>query len=64
MWRIWQLFGVRTIMVGLYAWLAFLAIMIHLILLSTERYNWLEQKSADAGSAIHMIAPPKTNRLV
>jgi light-harvesting complex 1 alpha chain len=65
MWRIWQLFGVRTVMVGLYAWLGFLAIMIHLILLSTDRYNWLEEKSyTKTGSAIEMIVPASESRFI
>lgn len=58
MWRIWQMFGVRTVMIGLYAWLGFLAIMIHLILLSTDRYNWLENANyAKKKAAIELIAP-------
>ncbi|MBU1211816.1 MAG: light-harvesting protein [Alphaproteobacteria bacterium] len=63
MWRIWQLFGVRTIMVALYAWLGFLAIMIHLILLSTDRYNWLEQKSYTKTGSVTIEGPATTKRL-
>lgn len=63
MWRIWQLFGVRTVLVALYAWLGFLAIMIHLILLSTDRYNWLEQKSHSKGSSAAIEGPATTTRL-
>ena len=63
MWRIWQLFGVRTVMVGLYAWLGFLAIMIHLILLSTDRYNWLEQKSYTGSANAQIEGPATTKRL-
>ena len=63
MWRIWQLFGVRTVMIGLYAWLGFLTIMIHLILLSTDRYNWLEQKSYTGGGSAAIEGPATTKRL-
>jgi light-harvesting complex 1 alpha chain len=61
MWRIWQIFGVRTVMIGLYAWLGFLAIMIHLVLLSTDRYNWLESANYTKKKAgiEHLMLPPK-----
>lgn len=42
MWRIWQMIDPKQVMVILYLWLFLLAFMIHFILLSTERYNWLE----------------------
>lgn len=43
MWKIWLLFDVRRVMVGLHVGLAVLAFAIHFILLSTDRYNWLER---------------------
>ncbi|CCG08122.1 light-harvesting antenna LH1, alpha subunit [Pararhodospirillum photometricum] len=42
MWRIWLLFDPRRALVGLFAFLAVLALLIHFLLLSTERFNWLE----------------------
>jgi len=42
MWKIWLLFDVRRVMVGLHVALAVLAFTIHFILLSTDRYNWLD----------------------
>lgn len=63
MWRIWQLFGVRTIMVALYAWLGFLAIMIHLILLSTDRYNWIEGTAYTKSDSASIEGPATTKRL-
>ena len=42
MYRIWLLFDPRTALVGLFAFLFVLAIVIHFILLSTDRFNWLE----------------------
>lgn len=44
MWRIWLMFDPRKAMVALSVFLFTLAILIHFILLSTERYNWLEGK--------------------
>jgi light-harvesting complex 1 alpha chain len=42
MWRIWYLFDPRRVMVGLAVFLFSLAVLIHFILLSTDRFNWLE----------------------
>ena len=41
MWRLWHLFDVRRALIGLHVGLALLAFTIHVILLSTDRYNWL-----------------------
>lgn len=57
MYRIWQVFDVRVAMIGLYVWLVFLAFMIHFILLSTDRYNWLEQSAYDKSAAVQTQAP-------
>jgi light-harvesting complex 1 alpha chain len=42
MWRIWQLFDPRWVLAGLAVFLLVLAVVIHLILLSTDRFNWLD----------------------
>ena len=42
MWRIWFLIDPRRALVALAVFLFTLAIFIHFILLSTDRYNWLE----------------------
>lgn len=49
MWRLWLLFDPRRTLVALAIFLFTLAILIHFILLSTPRYNWLG--SAPAASA-------------
>ena len=41
MWRIWQTFNPQRILSALAVFLFTLAILIHFILLSTDRYNWL-----------------------
>ena len=41
MWRIWLLFDPRRVLVAMAAFLFVLAILIHFILLSSPRYNWL-----------------------
>ncbi|MEM6761664.1 MAG: light-harvesting antenna LH1, alpha subunit [Pseudomonadota bacterium] len=42
MWRIWLLFDPRRVLIAMGVFLFTLAIVIHFILLSTARYNWLE----------------------
>jgi light-harvesting complex 1 alpha chain len=42
MYRIWMLFDPRRALVGLFIFLFALALLIHFILLSTDRFNWLE----------------------
>ena len=42
MWRVWMLFDPRRVLVSLSVFLFVLAILIHFILLSTSRFNWLE----------------------
>lgn len=42
MWRIWQLFDPRRALVAVAVFLFTLALLIHFILLSTDRFNWIE----------------------
>ena len=42
MFRIWLLFDPRRVLVALFIFLFVLALLIHFILLSTDRFNWLE----------------------
>lgn len=46
MWRIWLLFDPRRVLVGLSIFLFTLALLIHFILLSTDRFNWIEGAGA------------------
>jgi light-harvesting complex 1 alpha chain len=46
MWRIWLLFDPRRVLVGLFVFLFVLALLIHFILLSTARFNWIEGPNA------------------
>jgi light-harvesting complex 1 alpha chain len=41
MWRIWLLFDPRRALIALFTFLFVLALLIHFILLSTDRFNWL-----------------------
>lgn len=51
MWRIWLLFDPRRVLVALGTFLFALALLIHFILLSTDRFNWLEGPGTEAGAA-------------
>ena len=42
MWRLWLLFDPRRTLIALFTFLFALALIIHFILLSTSRFNWLE----------------------
>ena len=42
MWRIWLLFDPRRSLVALATFLFVLALLIHFILLSTNKFNWLD----------------------
>jgi light-harvesting complex 1 alpha chain len=42
MWRLWLIFDPRRTLVALAAFLFVLALLIHFILLSTDRFNWIE----------------------
>ena len=41
MWKIWLLFDPRRTLIALFTFLFGLALLIHFILLSTDRFNWL-----------------------
>ncbi len=49
MYRIWLLFDPRRALIGLFAFLFVLALVIHFILLSTDQFNWLEGKPLKTG---------------
>lgn len=42
MWKIWLIFDPRRVLIALFTFLFSLAVLIHFILLSTDRFNWLE----------------------
>jgi len=52
MWKIWQTSNPQRIMTALAVFLFTLAVLIHFILLSTDRYNWLDGAEPAAAAAI------------
>ena len=63
MWRIWLVFDARRVLIAQGIFLFALAVMIHLVLLSTERFNWLEG-NAVAGSSMAVVVPAEEQSLV
>lgn len=59
MYRIWLIFDPRRILIATAAFLFTLALLIHFILLSTERFNWLEVDGAGAAASSEMAPMPE-----
>jgi light-harvesting complex 1 alpha chain len=55
MWKLWLLFDPRRTLIALFTFLFALAVLIHFILLSTDRFNWIEGP--------HKAAAAKTSQL-
>ena len=52
MWRMWLLFAPRRTLIALFTFLFVLALVIHFILLSTDRFNWLEGAKPAAAAQV------------
>ncbi|WP_439814956.1 light-harvesting antenna LH1, alpha subunit [Zavarzinia sp. CC-PAN008] len=57
MWRLWTLFDPRRALVALGVFLFTLALLIHFILLSTNRFNWIEGPRPAATSSLLDSSP-------
>ena len=60
MWRLWLIFDPRRTLVALAIFLFVLALLIHFILLSTDRFNWIEGPAVVPAAAVAApaAAPP------
>jgi light-harvesting complex 1 alpha chain len=56
MWRLWMLFDPRRALIALFTFLLVLALVIHFILLSTDRFNWMTNGHA-GGAASTSVMP-------
>ncbi len=56
MWKLWLLFDPRRTLIALFTFLFGLAVLIHFILLSTDRFNWIEGPRK-AASTSHIEMP-------
>lgn len=63
MWKIWLLFDPRRVLVAMATFLFSLAVLIHFILLSTDRFNWLEGPRATRPKASIESVVPKVAML-
>jgi light-harvesting complex 1 alpha chain len=57
MWRIWRLIDPLRVLVAQAIFLFGLAAMIHLILLSTNKYNWLDGPATKSVAAANAPMP-------
>lgn len=64
MWRIWLLFDPRRALIALSIFLAVLALLIHFILLGTERFNWMQNPAASAAVSLQLELPAQPATLV
>jgi len=55
MWKIWKIFDPRRMLIALGVFLFVLALLIHFILLSTDRFNWLEEGSGGAMASVEQV---------
>ncbi len=62
MWRVWTLFDPRRTLIALFTFLFVLALVIHFILLSTDRFNWLEgpRKAMPVANQMSPMPAPAT----
>ncbi|KMO40281.1 hypothetical protein VQ03_14270 [Methylobacterium tarhaniae] len=56
--KVWLLFDPRRTLVALFTFLFVLALIIHFILLSTNRFNWLEGPAAKKAEIAQSLVLP------
>jgi light-harvesting complex 1 alpha chain len=56
MYKVWLLFDPRRALVALSAFLFVLALIIHFICLSSDRFNWLEGHAVKTGEIAQTIS--------
>ncbi len=64
MWRIWLIFDPRRLMIALGTFLFTLALLIHFILLSTDRFNWMDGPQASNSMSTVISEPAPDTALV
>jgi light-harvesting complex 1 alpha chain len=62
MWRLWLLFDPRRALIALFTFLFVLALVIHFIVLSTDRFNWLDGPHAHAATTTAVAQPATTQQ--
>lgn len=64
MYKLWLIFDPRRALVALAVFLFSLAILIHFILLSTNRFNWIEPRAPRPAAELNVPTPAPTAALV
>jgi light-harvesting complex 1 alpha chain len=57
MWRLWLLFDPRRVLIAVFVFLGVLALLIHFILLGSNKFNWIDGPHA-AAKAVSVDAAP------
>ena len=60
--RLWMIFDPRRALIGLFAFLFTLGLLIHFMLLSTNKYNWLDGPKTGSVSAMADMSPLPPSR--
>ena len=56
--RIWLMYDPRRVMIAVAGFVGVLAFVIHFILLSSQRYSWIENGTLSAAQAPVGVSPP------
>ncbi len=64
LWIVWQWYDPKRLLIMLHVFLAILAFTIHFILLSTERYNWLEAPRMTKKASLVIEPAPMMSKFV
>jgi light-harvesting complex 1 alpha chain len=59
MWKVWLLFDPRRVLIGLFTFLFGLAVLIHFILLSTDKFNWMDGAQKAKTAVVEVVSTPK-----
>ena len=60
--QVWMIFDPRRTLIALFTFLFVLALVIHFILLSTQRYNWVDANAMRGSAAAEMTPLPPGSR--
>jgi light-harvesting complex 1 alpha chain len=58
MWRLWLLFDPRRTLIALFTFLFALALLIHFMLLSSSKFNWIDPAPKAAAMKTSSAPPP------
>ncbi|MGB0127115.1 MAG: light-harvesting antenna LH1, alpha subunit [Rhodocyclaceae bacterium] len=58
MYKLWTIFDPRRTLIALFTFLFALGLIIHFILLSTTKYNWMESGTAPAAATPPAVTAP------